>query len=106
TSPEFHMKRLLAAGSGPIFQVSHVFRGGESGRLHNPEFSLLEWYRPGFDSSRLMREVADLVAELFGDETVASSVNRLTYANACGRHAGIDPFHASHDDLLEALAEH
>ena len=87
-SPECAMKRLLAAGSGPIFQVSRVFRGGELGRLHNPEFTLLEWYRPGLDAAGLIDEVEALVRELAGVERW----ERLSYREALELHAGVDPF--------------
>jgi elongation factor P--(R)-beta-lysine ligase len=99
TSPEFPMKRLLAAGSGPIYQLCHVFRAGDEGRLHNPEFLMLEWYRPGWDHHRLMDEVAALIAAA----GVAGKPRRLTYREAWTEHAGIDPFTAELPALVRAL---
>ncbi len=89
TSPEFPMKRLLAAGSGAIFQICRVFRDGESGRFHNPEFTLLEWYRPGCDHHRLMDDVAALVQALLPAPAVEE---RISYTALFHRHLGIDPF--------------
>lgn len=96
TSPEYHMKRLLAAGAGAIWQNVKVFRDGERGRRHNPEFSLLEWYRPGFDDQALMDEVADLVC---GWLSVPAPV-RLSYREAMIRFAQLDPFTISADELI------
>ncbi|MFO7593086.1 MAG: EF-P lysine aminoacylase EpmA [Pseudomonadota bacterium] len=104
TSPEFPMKRLLAAGSGAIFQLGKVFRQGEAGRRHNPEFTLLEWYRPGFDHKELMDEVAALVAPLLGLESEA--VERLSYREAFLRHAGIDPLTAPLEALQQSARMH
>jgi elongation factor P--(R)-beta-lysine ligase len=97
TSPEYAMKRLLAAGSGDIYQICHVFRGAERGRQHNPEFTLLEWYRVGFSLEDLMREVATLVRELLGAADLP--VEFLTYREAVNRHAGFDPLEADIREL-------
>ena len=99
TSPEFAMKRLLCAGSGPIYQICPVFRREESGRHHNPQFTMLEWYRPGFDHHRLMDEVEALlrVAGVAG-----AGFERIRYRDAFIRHAGLDPFSASLETLRNA----
>lgn len=105
TSPEFFMKRLLAAGSGPVYQVGRVFRNGESGRRHNPEFTLLEWYRPGFDHHQLMDEVEQLLAGLLSLQTDGRRAERLSYAEAFQRHAGIDPHNADAAALAQCAAD-
>lgn len=99
TSPEYAMKRLLAAGSGDIFQLCHVYRGAERGRRHNPEFSMLEWYRLGFTLEDLMAEVAALVRGLLG---TSAPVEMLTYREAVERHAGFDPLTAPEPQLRRA----
>lgn len=88
TSPEFAMKRLLAAGSGPIYQICRAVRDGEAGRRHNPEFTILEWYRPGWDHHHLMDEVDQLLAATLG----CGSGERLSYAATFKRYAGIEIF--------------
>jgi lysyl-tRNA synthetase class 2 len=104
TSPEFPMKRLLAAGSGCIYQIAKVFRDGEYGRLHNPEFSLLEWYRLGFDLSRLMAEVADLVTALLPDRLSLQAPEYLSYRAAFERYLGLDPHTAGVAELAACAA--
>lgn len=99
TSPEYAMKRLLAAGCGPIYQICKAFRGGEVGTRHNPEFTLLEWYRPGFSLAELMQEVAELAQAVLGE----APVKRVSYRDLFQRRLGIDPFKASVEEL-EALA--
>jgi elongation factor P--(R)-beta-lysine ligase len=101
TSPEFAMKRLLAAGSGPIYQLCHVFRAGDAGRLHNPEFMMLEWYRPGWDAFQLMGEVEALVSGL--GVGAGQPFPRMSYRDAFHAIAGLDPFEASLTDLQEGL---
>ncbi|MFB6421692.1 MAG: elongation factor P--(R)-beta-lysine ligase [Candidatus Malihini olakiniferum] len=97
TSPEYHMKRLLAAGSGPIFQLCHSFRNEESGRYHNPEFTMLEWYRPHYDMYCLMDEVDDLLQQVLGCE----SVERLSYQDAFQCYLDVDPLLAKKTKLRE-----
>ena len=104
TSPEFAMKRLLAAGSGPIYQVCKAFRQGEQGCFHNPEFTLLEWYRPGFDHHRLMADVSDLVTTLAAGYRSLGAVEKLSYAECFQQHLGIDP-HSVQGAQLKACAQ-
>jgi elongation factor P--(R)-beta-lysine ligase len=99
TSPEYAMKRLLAAGSGDIYQVCRVYRGAERGRLHNPEFTMLEWYRLGFSLDALMAEVAALTQGLLGSSL---PVEQLSYREAVQRHAGFDPLDAPDAELRRA----
>jgi lysyl-tRNA synthetase class 2 len=100
TSPELAMKRLLAAGSGPIFQISRAFRNGERGRLHNPEFTLLEWYRPGFDAAALQDEVEALLAQVAG----IPRCERRSYASLFAEALGLDPHRADLDAVRAAIS--
>ncbi|MDP8985557.1 MAG: EF-P lysine aminoacylase GenX [Pseudomonadota bacterium] len=106
TSPEFPMKRLLASGSGDIYQVCKVFRDAERGRWHNPEFTMVEWYRLGLDEAALMTEVEGLVAELLAPYRRLEPAERLTYAQALRRHAGVDAHGDSEATLERAAAAH
>lgn len=87
TSPEFHMKRLLAAGIGPIYQLGRSFRNEEAGRYHNPEFTMLEWYRPHYDMFGLMNEVNELLQQILN----CAGAEMLSYQQAFIRHLNIDP---------------
>lgn len=90
TSPEYAMKRLLASGSGPIYQLARAFRDGEAGGRHNPEFSLLEWYHPGFDHHQMMSEVAELLFLCLGEQ----AVQRFSYRELFCQFLDVDPFTA------------
>jgi elongation factor P--(R)-beta-lysine ligase len=106
TSPEFPMKRLLAAGSGCIYQMARVFRDGEAGRRHNPEFTLLEWYRVGFDADRLMDEVTELVTALLAGRPTLKEPERLSYRELFQRHLDLDPHRTSVAELAVCTAHY
>ncbi len=103
TSPESGMKQLLACGSGDIFQMGHVFRKGERGRLHHPEFTMIEWYRVGMEYEVFIDEVLDLISLFVGVKVV----QRFTYAEAFIRQVGLDPFSATLNELrnIDCLPE-
>lgn len=106
TSPEFPLKRLLAAGIGDCYELGRVFRNGEAGGRHNPEFSMLEWYRVGWDHRQLMQETIALV------ETALAMVGRRvevrieSYRQLFLDELGIDPSHAPIKELRAPLAEY
>lgn len=102
TSPEYAMKRLLAGGSGPIFQICKAFRNeGESGRYHNPEFTMLEWYRPGFTHHDLMVETDELLQTILQ----TPKADQLSYAEVFKRYADIDPHTATAESLKKHTAK-
>ena len=105
-SPEYAMKRLLAAGSGDIYQICKVFRDAERGRWHNPEFTMIEWYRVGMDDAALMNEVEALIGALLAPGRTLGAAERISYADALRRHAGVDAFDSSEERLLEAARGH
>ena len=102
TSPEYAMKRLLAAGSGPIYQVCKAFRAGETGARHNPEFTLLEWYRPGFDLAALMAETAELVQQALGDLPVTT----ISYRALFQQRLKLDPLTTPPGDLAAVTQQY
>lgn len=108
TSPEFGMKRLMVAGADAIYQICKSFRQGESGALHNPEFSMLEWYRVGDDMAAGMELLGELVVFVLNQDGAAgdagTSVEKLTYCEAFKRFANVDPFCGSLADLKSAAA--
>src|SRR5690606_744486 len=91
TSPEFAMKRLLADGIGDIYQLCRVYRDGEIGRWHQPEFTMLEWYRLAFDDAQLMDEVEALVRAVVGGRAAEWPALRVTYRDAFEQALGVDP---------------
>ena len=97
TSPEFHMKRLLAAGFGDIFQITKSFRKDEFGSHHNNEFSMVEWYRVGMPQEQLMDEVEALVSEILGKPINA---RRTRWIDAFRNYAGVDPLSAAAEDFV------
>lgn len=105
TSPEYAMKRLLAAGSGPIFQMGKAFRNAERGKRHNPEFTMLEWYRPEFSLMQLMGEVGELVAECSKTLNVKLPAPQIkTYEQIFCDVTEINP-HIASAEALKSFAE-
>jgi lysyl-tRNA synthetase class 2 len=104
TSPEFPLKRLLAAGLGDCYELGRVFRNGEAGGRHNPEFTMLEWYRVGWDHRRLMRETVELVEKALAMRGRRASVMIESYRQLFLDELGLDPIHATIDELRAPLA--
>jgi lysyl-tRNA synthetase class 2 len=104
TSPEYAMKRLLCAGSGSIYQLGKVFRAEDVGRRHSIEFTMLEWYRIGFDHWQLMDEIQSLLVTIFNDESL--QCERLSYQEAFLRHTGLDPLVATLDQLQKCAYQY
>ncbi|GHE20464.1 EF-P lysine aminoacylase EpmA [Halomonas urumqiensis] len=103
TSPEFHMKRLLAAGSGPIFQLARSFRDGEVGRRHNIEFTMLEWYRPGMPLPALIEETSALVGDVLGRDP--GPLRRCRYRELFRDILSIDPFTTALSEIRSLASE-
>ena len=100
TSPEFAMKRLLAAGVGPIYQLCKAFRQEESGRMHNPEFTMLEWYRPGFNHHDLMVEMDALLQDMLS----TAPCDKISYQALFEKHCDINP-HETDSEILSRIAK-
>ncbi len=101
TSPEFPMKRLLSAGSGDIYSLGRVFRNGEAGGRHNPEFTMLEWYRIGMDDRRLMDDVSGLLSSICNFR----EVKRSSYGELFEEHLGVNPYIATDEELSQLVRE-
>lgn len=102
SSPEYAMKRLLSLGIGDIFQLSHVFRLGEVGRFHNPEFTMIEWYRTSLSFEAFIEETVELVRLFIG----SYPYKYISYRNAFLKYAHIDYLNASVQDLLNCASSH
>jgi lysyl-tRNA synthetase class 2 len=106
TSPEFALKRLLASGSGDIYELGRVFRAGEAGRYHNPEFTMLEWYRLDMDYHQLMDEVARLVLHCGRGKFDQWPQRKVSYREIFQETLGLDPFTADVDLLKSTAKQH
>lgn len=105
TSPEFPMKRLLASGFENIYELGRVFRAGETGRHHNPEFTMLEWYRTGMDYLDLAEEVIDLVRHCGRGAFDGWPAERSSYRDLFLAHTGLDPHYCTEDELAACADE-
>jgi len=105
TSPEFPLKRLLAAGVGDCYELGRVFRNGEAGGRHNPEFTMLEWYRVGWDHLQLIEETVALVQRALGLIRREAGVLSCTYRELFQDGLGIDPFAATEAELRAPLSD-
>lgn len=103
TSPEFAMKRLLSAGFTHIYQIVKAFRAGEAGRWHNPEFTMLEWYRTGWQFQQLVEECIELIQTVSTEGRSIKAVNRYSYQQLFERQIGLNPHVASQHDLVEII---
>jgi elongation factor P--(R)-beta-lysine ligase len=106
TSPEFAMKRLLAAGCGSIYQICKAFRNGEVGRYHNPEFTLLEWYRVGYNLPELMDEITELMKFLFAENDGLQNVQRISYQSLFQQQTGLNPLVFAYNDYQKYALDH
>src|SRR5207342_3559197 len=105
TSPEYPLKRLLAAGLGDCYELGRVFRDGEAGGRHNPEFTMLEWYRVGWDHDRLIEEVATLVQASLALVGRSATMQRISFRELYLQRLQIDPFMADEATLRAALGD-
>ena len=104
TSPEFHMKRLLAAGYPDIYSICRVFRDGESGKRHQPEFTLIEWYRLGFGLDTISDETTQFIAAVLERPELCDTDDRVEYRDAFQHYAGLDPLTADNEELAVCAA--
>lgn len=102
TSPEYFHKRLVSQGSGSIYSLTRGYRAGEKGRLHNPEFAILEWYRVGFSMQELIEDVIGLLGEVLADQ----AVTQFSYADLFEEYLGIDPHSVALVEINSLLAQH
>ena len=104
SSPEYFMKRMLAAGYPDIYQICKVFRAGEAGRRHLAEFTLVEWYRHGFSLHEIIRDAAGLIAHVTGRESLLAELHTVTYADAMHAATGLDVRSATVTQLADTAA--